>query len=270
MKVTRTGDQWTVNYSADGSVWLGAGSFSHNLTATYAGIFAGNNGKPAPAHNALIDYFKVNGSSFDNDDLNPSPEEPASANSDNFEGALNVVLWTTYEPLGDSSIAATGTQLSISVPAGISHDLWTNKLNAPRLIQPITNTDFELEAKFDSTVTAKYQMQGIVVEQDHENLLRFEFHSDGSATNVFAARIVNGTAKKTLIKSINTGDAYLRVTRTGDQWTLNYSYDGLNWQSAGSFSHSLIANAAGLFAGNNGSPAPAHTALIDYFAITIK
>ena len=270
LKVTRTGEQWTVNYSSDGLTWHGAGSFSHNLTVTSAGIFAGNNGSPAPAHTALIDYFKVNDSAFDGGDSNPTPEEPIDTNnasSDDFDGVLNTAIWDAYEPLGDSSITTTGSQLKIAIPAGTKHDLWTGKLNAPRLTQSITNTDFDLEAKFDSAVTAKYQLQGIVVEQDHQNLLRFEFHHNGETTNVYAAKIVDGNANQTALKAISPGASYLRVTRVSNQWTVSYSYDGSSWESAGGFSHDLTANTAGLFAGNSGNPAPAHTALIDYFKV---
>ncbi len=205
----------------------------------------------------------------------PNPTKPPpgseSAISDDFNDELNTNLWNTYTPLNDSDITTNGSQLQIPVSAGTNHDLWTNNLNAPRITQQITNTSFELEAKFDSPVTDKYQAQGILVEQDHNNLLRFEFHSDGSTTNIFSASIINGKAEKRFIKSISSGSRlYLRVTRIGDQWTTNYSYNGSIWNTAGSFSHSLTVNTAGLFAGNKGNPAPAHTAKIDYFKFTNK
>ncbi len=206
----------------------------------------------------------------------PKPTEPPveseSAISDNFNSELNTNIWSIYTPQNDSSsITTTDSQLQISVSAGTNHDLWTGNLNAPRVTQTITNTDFELEAKFDSSITDKYQMQGIIVEQDHDNLLRFEFHSDGSTTNIFAASIVNGKAEERFIKSISSDSRlYLRVTRIGDQWTTNYSYNGSLWNTAGSFSHGLTVDTAGLFAGNSGNPAPAHTAKIDYFKFTNK
>ncbi len=202
----------------------------------------------------------------------PNPTQPpvssGSAISDDFKGNLNTNIWSTYTPLGGSDITTTGSQLQIPVSAGTNHDLWTGNLNAPRITQPIANTDFELEAKFDSPVTAQYQMQGIVVEKDHNNLLRFEFHSDGSTTNIFSASIVNGKAKQRLKKSISSGSPlYLRVKRSGNQWTASYSSNGSAWKTAGSFSHDLIANTMGLFAGNSGNPAPGHTAVIDYLKV---
>jgi regulation of enolase protein 1 (concanavalin A-like superfamily) len=205
----------------------------------------------------------------------PNPTEPpvssGNAISDDFDGELNTNLWNTYDPQGDTSITTTESQIQFSVPAGTNHDLWTNNLDAPRITQQITNTNFELEAKFDSPVTDKYQMQGIIVEQDHNNLLRFEFHSDGSTTNIFSASIDNGIARKRLIKSIDSGSSlYLRVLRIGNQWTTSYSYNGSTWNTANSFSHDLSTDTVGLFAGNSGNPAPTHNAKIDYFNFTNK
>src|SRR5690606_32332116 len=51
--------------------------------------------------------------------------------------------------------------------------------------------------------------------------------------------------------------------RDGDTWTQSYSEDGANWQTLTTFTHAMVVNAVGVFAGNAG-PAPAHTAVVDY------
>lgn len=211
-----------------------------------------------------------------NGDLNPNlgnttPTNSKNGISDDFNSGLNTKVWSTYTPKNDTSITTTGSQLQFSVPAGSNHDLWTHHLDAPRITQNITNSNFELEAKFGSAVTQKYQMQGIIVEQDRNNLLRFEFHSDGVITNIFSASITNGQAVKRLIKSIPSGaPSHLRVTRIENQWTVSYSFNGSTWNTAGSYAHDLTTNTAGLFAGNSGNPAPAFTALIDSFKFSNK
>ena len=278
LKVTRAGNQWTMSYSDDGTNWTDAGSFNHNIAVSTAGLFAGNSGSPAPAHTAVVDYFRVSGLPAPADP-NPNPTDPGtnpnpspnpnSGVTDEFDG-LDTAIWSTYAPLGDGSVTSINSQVHINVPEGTRHDLWTNNLNAPRITQQISNTDFEIETKFDSTVTAKYQMQGIIVEDDHNNLLRFEFHHDGATTRVFAASIVNGQANQKLSEAITTTGAplFLKVTRAGNVWTTSYSNDGTNWVDAGSFNHNITVNTAGLFAGNSGSPAPAHTAVVDYFRVS--
>jgi hypothetical protein len=358
MRVTRQGDLWTQTYSYDGVNWIGAGSYSHSLNVSSVGVFAGNTGSPAPAHTALIDYFRVDGlappapgdttppvisnvqatatettatitwvsdevansvvnygltsgygstasdaalvinHSVTLTGLTPgtlyhyqlrstdssgntgessgltfttaaSPGHPSGLVSDEFSGAgLNTNVWGFLDPVGDSSVAVSDGRLAITAPAGISHDLWTNALFAPRVRQAANNTDFQAEVKFDSAVASRFQLQGLTVEQDAANLLRFDFYSDGSSVRIYSASFVNGVASKRIQKTITAGvPLYMRVTRLGNQWTLAYSYNGTTWLNGGSYSHSLAVTSVGIFAGNAGSPPPAHTALVDYFRV---
>lgn len=75
-----------------------------------------------------------------------------AATSDGFNNGTLDSKWTFYDPLANSTRSMTGTQASISVPAGSAHDLWTNALNAPRIRQAASNTDFDVVVKVDSTV----------------------------------------------------------------------------------------------------------------------
>ena len=134
-------------------------------------------------------------------------------------------------------------------------------------MQAANNTDFELEAKFDSAVSERIQIQGIVVEQDATNILRFDFYSDGTSTRIFSTSNVAGATSVQIREVITDGvPLYLRVKRAGDQWTESYSYDGANWIVAGTYTHAMNVTSAGVFAGNTGSR-PAHTALVDYFIV---
>ncbi len=199
---------------------------------------------------------------------NAGSSSPSGIVSDAFnDTSLNTSVWNWVDPVGNSNYAMTGSQLAISVPQGSSHDLWTNANQAPRVLQPANNTDFELEAKFDSAVALRYQLQGIVVEGSNNRLLRFDFYHEGTNTRVHAATLTNGTATKQ-IRTIIFGGApiYMRVVRQGDLWSQYYSYDGANWTLAGTFSYALEVTAAGVFGGNAG-PNPAYTALVDYFTI---
>jgi lysophospholipase L1-like esterase len=194
--------------------------------------------------------------------------------SDDFSGpSINTSLWTVVNPLGDATFSLTGTgsqdaRLAISVPAGASHDLWTGGFNAPRILQSIPNTDFSLDVRFESILASQYQMQGIIIQQDASNLIRFDIVKDASSTRFFAATFSGGSAvvrKDTAIAA--TGSIFLRVRRQGSAWTGSYSFDGTSWVTAAAFSQALTVTAAGPFAGNHGIPAtasPAFTALVDY------
>jgi len=196
---------------------------------------------------------------------------PANLTPDNFNsGSLNTSIWTVVDPVGDSSISMTGSQFSISVPAGVEHSTWHNGNLSSRIIQPVTDADFDVMAKFDSELSGRYQSQGIFVEQDSNNYIRFDFYQDktGSTTRIFAATFSNSSPTQQVKFEIASGGPfYLRVTRVGNQWSQYFSFDGTNWVHAITFDHTLLANYVGLFAGNYDVSSDAYTVLIDDFLL---
>jgi hypothetical protein len=187
--------------------------------------------------------------------------------SDDFNRCvLNNGLWTVSDPLGDSTFNMTGTKLEISVPAGKPHDLYNDIDTVPRVLTPADDeSQLGLEVKFDSAVNKQYQAMGILVQENENKKLRFDFYSDGANTFIYAASIENGTSTTKINNSIAAGSPlYMKIERDGDTWKQFYSTNGMNWTQAGSFTFDMTVKAAGLFAGNPG-PAPAFTAQFDFF-----
>jgi len=194
--------------------------------------------------------------------------------SDDFNACTLDPMWILeVDLLSDATVSMQGAgtenaQLLFSVPAGLSHNAW-NDNTAPWLLQSANNTDFMVEVKFDSALEQGFQNQGIIVQQDSGNWLRFDFYSDGTEMLVFAATTVNNSSTLVVNESISPGSPpmYLRVERAGDVWTQWYSYDGTAWIEVVSFIHEMVVAAVGPFVGNYDSAdnAPAHTAVIDYF-----
>lgn len=194
---------------------------------------------------------------------NSTKQAPAS---DDFSScALDNKLWTYIDPIGVSALTMTGTQAQISIPAGVAHNLWTGNQFSPRLMQYAKNENFQVEAKFDSAVTKRTQMQGILVEESSNNLIRFTLQHDGSSLRAVVAVIVNETAT-TRVDQVISGapPQYMRVQRAGDTWTMYYSNDGSVWKQAVTFDHSMIVTAVGPFVGTAGT-APAFLGQVDYF-----
>ena len=132
-------------------------------------------------------------------------------------------------------------------------------------MQPAADEDFEIEVKFESEPTQAIQSQGLLVEQDATNFIRFDVYSDGSSLNVFGAAFTDGSPDTPISRRHRSGVDDLSAPRThGDQWTARYSYDGVTWTTAGTFSHALTVWSVGVFAGNF-DPNPAYTAVVDYF-----
>jgi regulation of enolase protein 1 (concanavalin A-like superfamily) len=197
--------------------------------------------------------------------------------SDDFNSpTLNTSVWTFINPLGDGSYTMTGSgsgnaSCDISVPDGTGHDAWEDGVTIPRIVQAAADTDFEIEVKFESTISVGYQQQGIIIEEEPEHLIRYEVYSTGSTVVVFGAIINNPESEPAFsIISKNIGQItqpyYLRVTRTGDDWEFYYSTNGSTWINAytlPSYNYAMNVTSVGVYAGN--SPDTPHTAIIDYF-----
>jgi hypothetical protein len=188
---------------------------------------------------------------------------------------IDTTLWELVDPLSDGTFVANGSGFEISI-AGTSegHDIYSFpddpdsfQYTVPRAIQPIADIDFEVEAKFDSSLTPEFQQQGIVVQQDLENVLRVEFHSNGTNTRLYIAHIVDRTTTTVLneaVASLGVAPMYLRVKRTGSRWDVTHSFDGTAFTQlpAASFDQTYNISNIGVFAGNG--PMVAHTAVVDY------
>ncbi|MGA9115310.1 MAG: immunoglobulin domain-containing protein [Bacteroidota bacterium] len=196
---------------------------------------------------------------------------PSIITSDDFNAGALHPRWFFSDPAGDVTmqISGAGTQdarVVLGIPGASSHDLWTGENRAPRLLQPANNTDFEMEARFESNMALQYQFQGLLVEQDGGTFARFDFVRRSTGFRVFAATFLNGTATTRADVSIAGGTVlFMRVRRTGNTWRQSYSTDGISWTVASTFTYTMSVGAAGIFAGNAGSPPPAFQALADYF-----
>jgi len=199
--------------------------------------------------------------------------------SDDFNGTCGLLPapWSFVDPVGDGAVALTGSgtgdaHLEISVPAGVSHDIWTPGNRAPRVMQPAANADFEAIAKFSSLPSQAIQGQGILVEASPGNHIRFEVFHNGSALRIYSASFVANQPTQRLIKSIpSASPVYLRVVRQGDLWTFSYGTNGTTWTHGVAFTHPMAMSQIGLYALNHGVPttaSPAFTARADYFLNT--
>ncbi len=197
---------------------------------------------------------------------------PDQIRSDDFNACALQPQWSFENPLGAGSYALVGSgtgsnaYLSLSVPAGTSHDAWGAEGNeALRVMQPAPNADFEVEAAFNTEPTGDSNDQGIIVEQDAENYLRFDVYHNGAAVKAFMGRVIDGEKGTLANKTIPTGDGKrIRVIRQGNQWTMQYYSAGASaWVTVGTSSQALQVNKVGVMAAN--PTGAAYTAEADYF-----
>lgn len=196
--------------------------------------------------------------------------------SDDFNTpTLDTAHWSFVDPVGDSTLSLNGFEAVLSVPEGADHDIWDEGNQAARLMQDANDTDFVIEAKFDSPLNERFQSLGIVVHESPGALARFDFFSDGIRVRAFSASFEDGEPTRQFDEVIEPGEAlYMRVRRQGDQWTMYWATHGADFREVGSFEFPLAVSAVGVFVGNarsvgfeeglNSDIAPAHEAAIDY------
>lgn len=198
---------------------------------------------------------------------------PSGLASDDFNSFnLDPSIWSVADPSTDAQISIVGTntgnaQLQIIVPARTSHAPLPTGMTAPYIAQQINNTDFETEVKFTSLPTARYQLQGIFIEQTVGTYMVFELYRDLDGMRCYAAAYGGGNILQS--QNVNVAEGapmYLRVTRQADLWTARHSLDGTNWTVIAQMNHFITANRVGLLVGNEvDSASPAFTGTIDYF-----
>ena len=195
--------------------------------------------------------------------------------SDDFNQDSLAPFWTHIEGVsGDPAPAMNGTEIEITAPAGTSHDLFPpggNKAN--RIMQPAPDSDFEVETKFTSGVSQTYQMQGILVEQDADDFLRFEFFGQGGQTIAYIAEIADGNMLWQKRRNIQPGDTaplYIKIKREGNDWTYDYRLDSTSWSQVftATLTRTFNVNSIGIYAANHHGVeafSPAQTTKADYF-----
>src|SRR5690606_21572322 len=99
---------------------------------------------PATTYNFRLSGTDYSGNTATTNNLTFKTKNiPGPIKSDNFSSCLlDTSIWSFINPKADSTLTLTGTGAQISVPGGSAHDLWRQGLQAPRLMQTITNQDF--------------------------------------------------------------------------------------------------------------------------------
>ena len=273
LRVGRKGNTWTATYSYNGTQFSPGAQFVDALQPARVGVFAGNAGN-APAHEVRVDYFFNQASPIVPEDGGAVSAPAAALTSDDFNTRnLNTAVWRFIDPTGDAQLRMVGAgsgnaRVELEIPGGSLHGFENRRVNAPRIVQTVPNRDFELEVKFDSALTQRHQIQGIVVQADAANFQRFDFYSDGSAIKSFVGSYRNGaqTTRKNAVVPLSP-PFYMRVKRAGSTWTQSYSNDGARWTTHVSFTDAMPVSQVGLFAANEHSDpqrVPAFTLAADY------
>ena len=191
---------------------------------------------------------------------------------DSFDSSTLGLGWSFVDPMGNSSYSLTSNpgHLELSVPAGTAHDCWGSEDNCTRMMRSVAGGDAVYEVKIDgNALTTDYQVYGILLFQNNNNYMRFEYWRGIGNVYVMAWQTVNGNSSTAISGPIVTlgSTNSLRVTRTGNTYLLEYKLGSGTWQTAGSFTQSsFVPSQAGIEVINAGANLST-SANVDYFSV---
>ncbi|MGA9118076.1 MAG: T9SS type A sorting domain-containing protein [Bacteroidota bacterium] len=272
---------WNTDASANGGVNYGTtpsyGNSNGHVDYRYSHLVTLPGLSPSTLYHYEVVGKTVSGPSATTGDNTATttglPGTDLSSNSDDFNGAaIDASLWTVSNPKGDATFSQSANRLSIAVPSGSAHDLYSSD-TAPKLLQTVQNKDLQFTVKFTSAISnvaPAYQIQGMVFVQDSTNMLRLDFSNSATGTQLLAIGFPGGFSNPVQylgqdVAAFGASPSYLRVSRSGSYWIVEYSFNGTSWTSLGTFYHVMNLQKAGVWAGNVGTNPPAFTALVDWF-----
>ena len=201
------------------------------------------------------------------------PDPDFDAISDDFSAtSLDTATWTFFGIDGGATLGASQDDafVAISSPTGIDVSASGN-LTTPRLLQDVSDTDFQISAGFLTEPSQTFQEHGLLVVQDDNDFIRFDLAFTSGGLTLIVGVVTGGSTDFRLFQrnGIDPGDVTdFRITRTDDDWTFEYSNDGASWVQAFTTTHAMQVNQVGAFAGSTGNgvgSAPGYTAQLDYF-----
>jgi hypothetical protein len=253
LRVTRAGDEWTVRIT-DGTTTRSV-VFTQPMVVTGVGVYAGSEG--TVEHTVHADYFLETSDPFN----------PSGIVSDDFTGpAIDGSVWTFTNPFGAASATTTGTQAAIAIPPNPDVHVAVGANNdVARLMQPAADVDFQVVAKLDSDVLANFTQQGIQIAESPSQVLHVAFTRINGVRYLVAVGLFGGTTTLHVFgPARGTAPTHLRVTRSGDTFSVSYSRDGgLSWLTPAPFDRVMTVTEVGFFAGAAANTP--HTTLVDYF-----
>ncbi len=199
----------TIYYTTDGSTpttssQVYSGAFTIDASTTVNAIATANGYTQSALGTAGYTYVPVTGGGPVSDEFN--------------ESSLNAGLWQVVVPSGGGA-AVSGGELVLTVPGGSNHDAFVPALDAVQVVQSISNENFDVAVKIDSTLTAstQYYGQGLLVEGDASNYIRFGVGAGGSIA-LSANTIISGQESTPFQSQPFTGYAVPDLSAPDARW----------------------------------------------------
>ncbi|WP_233275885.1 ThuA domain-containing protein [Isoptericola variabilis] len=222
-------------------------------------------GSAAQAVDAHFDWFHIV----------PDDTAASAGPDDEFDGdQLDPCRWTVLNE--DTGLyRVTGGALELDTTPT---DIYGGDNSAvPNIVlQPQPGNSWTVQTRVDgSDFDRQYQQGGLILYGDDDHYVKLDLVTDNAAGQPVARRIELRSEVGATIQdpqpqvSVTSGVAWLRLTRSGDTFTGEYSADGETWAELGQVSNSTLADAqVGLFGLGGGAQGNANaTAAFDHFRV---
>jgi cytochrome c len=272
VRITSDGTNITGAYSTDGSSWTNVGRAAPLPANAKIGMFAFSNagtGNPV----AAFDSFTLTGDNVGGGSAGPSRD-------DEFTGAaLDKTRWNAIVRDTPAEYAVSGGNLTITTSPG---DIYTGDTTPPPnnfILQSADHAgaDWVIETKVDSAVNGGYGQGGLIAYVDGNNYVKLDPISDAGSTRI------NRIELRTEIAGTPTGPPtdpqiadgtgtvfWLRLTKAGNNYTGEFSRDGVTWSPAGMVANPMASPSFGLFAFGPQADGQGDTVSFDYFTLDGK
>ncbi len=250
LRLNKNGTSYTGEYSRDGTTWLPAGTVTNPMADPDFGVFAFGPQADGQGDDVSFDYFWLDGQDA------PDECECVATGGDSFDsGSLDKQKWNHIVREQEDLYSLNDGWLEIQTVNG---DIYTNGDPAPTrnfILQDPTepNQDWVIETHIDAaTLSQGYEQAGLLAYGNDDNYVKYDILSDDTNTwlnrielrSEVAGQIVNPQPQVTFPQAGAPTEVWLRLTKSGTNYSGEYSLDGTTWQSIGQ----PVANTAPLMA----------------------
>ncbi|WP_198165963.1 ThuA domain-containing protein [Agromyces laixinhei] len=232
LKLASDGTTLTGAYSADGESWTAlTGQMPLKQNAKIGVMAAGDLGTTPVT--AQVDSFHFS--------PEPAPGE-AVAPSDEFDGdVLDGCRWSQSVRYDSNHAAVADGHLKVTTQPG---DINGDNPLSPRnfILTEAPEGDWVATTKFKAPLLHRYQLAGLMMWADDDNYVKADVvatNAPGGALDLRAELAAEadgtgyGSRNVNIADSTESGYWYIRVTKTGDEYTAEVSDGGINWTPIG-------------------------------------
>ena len=267
LRLTKAGNNYSGEYSFDGSTWSAfPAPVANPMASPDFGLFAFGPQADGQGDTVSFDQFLLNGE---------VPGGECGCAGDEFDGtSLDTTRWDSIVREDNSLYNVSNGALNVTTTNG---DIYTNSDPAPTrnfFLQTPDNEDWVIQTRVDAgELSGGYEQAGLLAYVDDDTYVKYDVISDDQQTTLNRIELrseVNGAIQEPQPQltplPAGTEVVSLRLTKAGNNYSGEYSFDGTTWTSLGAaVPNNMAAPKFGLFTlGVNSAGGTAH---FEYFSV---